>query len=78
MKKMIESTQIQRGTPGNQNPMYTPNAVTSAKQTTTISRAYVQPVRNPASGPMYCVAYSPNDPATGLRTAISPSDRNTM
>lgn len=38
MKKMIASTQIQRGTSGNQKPMYTPNAVTSARQTMIISK----------------------------------------
>lgn len=49
----------------------------SARQTKTISRAYVQPVRKPGSGPRYFVAYSPKDPAHGLLTAISPSERRT-
>ena len=39
MKQTMESTQIQRGTSGYQKPMYSPNAVMSARQTMIISNA---------------------------------------
>ncbi|MNO01323.1 hypothetical protein D3C81_2214350 [compost metagenome] len=51
MKHTMDSTQIQRGTSGYQKPMYNPKAVMSARQTMIISKAYVQPVRKPATGP---------------------------
>ena len=39
MKQTMDSTQIQRGTSGYQKPMYSPNAVMSARQTMIISKA---------------------------------------
>ena len=51
MNRMTAVTQIQRGVSGNQKPMYTPNAVTSAMATTIISNTNVQPVTKPANGP---------------------------
>ncbi|MCY1535527.1 hypothetical protein D9M68_709360 [compost metagenome] len=39
MKKTIPSNQIQRGVSGNHRPIYTPNAVTSARHTTSIENA---------------------------------------
>ena len=77
MKKTTARTQIHLGTSGNQNCMYRPKAVTSARHTITISNVYVHPVMKPASGPRCLFAYSLNEPETGLRTAISPSARNT-
>jgi hypothetical protein len=50
MKNTTASTQIHRGTLGNQKPMYTPIAVASKTATRTISKAKVQPTRNPANG----------------------------
>ena len=51
MNRITALTQIQRGVSGNQKPMYTPNAVTSAMATTIISKTNVHPVTNPAKGP---------------------------
>lgn len=50
MKATTASTQIQRGTPGNQKPMYTPTAVASKTATRIISKTKVQPTRKPANG----------------------------